>query len=133
MSETHLEQLRKKVEKRNPTLDDHAFCFIMCINDERAFEEAVYYINHLKVPEGFTVDLRTVQGASGMASGYNEAMESSNAKYKIYMHQDVLIVNHNFLYDLLRFFKLPEVGLIGMVGTSRLPEGAIMWKNYTGK
>ena len=130
MTSGRIQQLQKMTKERNAKLDDHAFCFIMCINDERALEEAIYYIQRLDIPEGYTIDLRTVKGASSMAAGYNEAMESSTAKYKIYMHQDVLIVNKMFLHGLLKFFSVEGVGMLGMVGASRIPEGAIMWKNY---
>ena len=36
-----------------------------------------------------------------MTSGYNNAMKKTDAKYKVYLHQDVFILNHNFLMDIL--------------------------------
>ena len=71
------------------SLDENKICFIACVNDERFYEESVYYLNQLVIPEGMTLDLLAVRGASSMASGYQKAMESSDAKYKIYIHQDM--------------------------------------------
>lgn len=62
-----------------------------------------------------------------MAAGYNEAMAATEAKYKVYMHQDVFIVQKDFLYRLLGLFEDETVGMVGMVGATRLPENAIMW------
>ena len=74
------------------------------------------------------MDLLTVKDAVSMASGYQEAMEQSDAKYKIYMHQDVFILNRNFLADVLAVFEDdPEIGMIGMVGYEKMSVDGIMW------
>ena len=73
-------------------MDDKKICFIMCVNDAALMDEAIYYLNRLEVPEGYVTDLLTIEGAPSMAEGYNEGMRSSDAKYKIYLHQDVFII-----------------------------------------
>lgn len=108
-------------------MDAKKICFIMCVNDEQYCQEAVYYINQLKIPEGYTIDVLSVQEAACMTAGYNEAMQASDAKYKVYMHQDVLIVEKDFLYHLLEIFENPKVGMFGMVGVLELPEHGVMW------
>lgn len=63
-----------------------------------------------------------------MASGYNCGMKQSDARYKVYLHQDVFILNRNFIADTLQIFQQNEkIGMIGMVGTKRLPENLCMW------
>lgn len=112
-------------------MDDKLFCFIMCSNDKWYTEECLYYISRLNIPEGYRVDVLTVEDAGSMTSGYNEAMNASPAKYKVYLHQDVFIVNHNFIQDCLDVFtKHPEVGMIGNVGNALMPENGIMWDSY---
>lgn len=108
-------------------MDAKKICFIMCVNNQQYLQEALYYINRLRVPEGYVVDVLTVEEATGMTLGYNEAMKASDAKYKVYLHQDVMIVERNFLYYLLQIFDNPKVGMFGMVGTLKLPEHAVMW------
>ena len=97
------------------------------MNHERHQREALYYINRLNVPDGYTVEALTVREAHGMAAGYNEAMTASDAKYKVYLHQDVFIVNKNFISDLLDIFREEDIGMAGMVGVPQLPENSIMW------
>ena len=62
-----------------------------------------------------------------MTSGYNQAMKESDAKYKVYLHQDVFIVNQNFIPDILTLFRQKEIGMIGMVGNTEVSESAVMW------
>lgn len=64
-----------------------------------------------------------------MAAGYNEGMHASDAKYKVYLHQDVFIVNKDFIQDFLDVFRQDEtIGMIGMVGAPRLPASGVMWE-----
>lgn len=108
-------------------MDVNKICFIMCVNDEQYMRESAYYISQLDVPEGYAIDILTVQDARCMTAGYNEAMRQSDAKYKVYLHQDVLIVEKDFINHLLRIFENPHIGMIGMVGVPELPEHGVMW------
>lgn len=112
-------------------VDENKICFIACVNDERLYEESVLYLKQLTVPTGMEVELIAVRGAESMTAGYQEAMEASNAKYKIYMHQDVFILNRNILLTLLGIFRQNKhVGMVGVVGAGELPrEMPIWWKS----
>ena len=78
-----------------------------------------------------------------MTAAYQEAMMNSDAKYKIYMHQDVFIVQHDFLDVMVeQFKKKPDYGIFGVVGSSNLTETGAWWEgnrigaicdNHTGK
>ncbi len=109
-------------------MNERQFCFIICTNDDLFLQECLIYINDLYIPESYTIDVITIKEAESMASAYNAAMTSSDAKYKIYMHQDVFILNKYFLINLLHIFELDKnIGMIGMVGAPKLNEDAIMW------
>ena len=109
-------------------MNELKFCFIICTNDEIQLNECLHYINHLTIPEGYEIDLLTITDAASMTQGYQEAMLFSDARYKIYMHHDVFILNKNFLLDLLNIFHAdPQIGLIGMVGYKHVPANGIMW------
>ena len=111
-------------------MDNKQFCFIICCNNPIFLEECLLYIRQLYIPDGYSIDLITISEAESMAEGYQAGMEASNAKYKIYLHQDVFILNRSFLHDTLQIFlKNPAVGMLGMVGTKKLPESAIMWES----
>ena len=85
----------------------------------------------MKVPEGFTTDIIAVREAPSMAAGYNAAMNSCDAKYKVYLHQDVFILNQNFLVDMLVVFESDKkIGMLGMIGGVELPESGIIYNAW---
>lgn len=109
----------------NTIMDAKQIAFIICTNNAQYYDECVRYIQDLYVPENYVTDIICIQEADSMAQGYNAGMKSSNARYKVYLHQDTFILNRNFLYDILDIFKQDEnIGMIGVLGARELPENA---------
>lgn len=112
-------------------MDDKKFCFIICTNSQLYYDECVQYIKRLYIPEGYQVDVLGVTEARCMTAGYNEGVAVTDAKYKIYMHQDVFILYPYFLQSVLDIFALSEeIGMIGMVGAEKMPADGVMWHNH---
>lgn len=110
-------------------MNEKKFCFISCVNNSQYYEECLYYIERLNVPTGYEIEVLSIEDSKSMASGYNEAMNASDAKYKIYLHQDTFIINENFLYDILYTFENnSDIGMIGVVGSKVIPTSAIWWE-----
>lgn len=99
------------------------------MNDELTYRECLKYINSLKIPDGYSIDTILLNDAKSMASGYNEAMKQSDAKYKVYLHQDVFIINKNFIYDIISIFRNSNIGIIGCIGTKCIPISGIWWES----
>lgn len=108
-------------------MDEHKIDFIICVNDDLYEKECVSYLERLKLPENFVRDIVLVKEAKSITSGYNQAMKESEAKYKVYLHQDVFIVYPDFIKEILEIFENPQIGMIGMVGAPSLGETAVMW------
>lgn len=103
-------------------------CFIICTNNPVYAEECIYYIRHLIVPEGMEIDILTVEDARSLTSAYNEAMQCSQAKYKVYLHHDTFIINPYFIRDCLEIFAQDErIGMLGNVGVQSMPRSGVMW------
>lgn len=86
------------------------------------------YLSLLHIPSGYETDLITIENAVSMTAGYNEGMRASDAKYKIYMHQDTFIVEPFFLDQLLRIFRRDKrIGMAGIVGAAQLSTDGVMW------
>lgn len=101
----------------------------MCSNDPLYAGECMYYIDHLRIPDGYRIEVLTIEDARSMTSGYNEGMQYSPAKYKVYLHQDTFIIDPDFIRNCLRIFQSdPQIGMIGNVGAVKLPSSGIMWK-----
>ena len=105
-------------------MDKKKIAFITCVNDEAEYAECRFYLDRLHIPEGYHVDRIEIRGASSLASGYNAGMQSTDARYKVYLHQDVFMINVELINDLLAVFEKDEqIGLVGVIG-SRNPK---MW------
>ena len=110
-------------------MNNKKIAFITCVNDDILYEECLRYISNLVIPEGYEIDTIAIKEATSMTSGYNEAMKSTDAKYKVYLHQDTFIINKNFINDIISIFKLDDsIGIIGMVGSKNIPNNAIWWE-----
>ncbi|AUS95090.1 hypothetical protein CDQ84_03710 [Clostridium thermosuccinogenes] len=111
-------------------MNDKKICFISCVNDHELYREALFYINQLEVPEGYEIECISVENAESMAQGYNEAMKASDAKYKVYLHQDVYIRNRFFIRDIINIFKSDDrIGMIGVIGSKTIPPSGIWWES----
>jgi hypothetical protein len=120
----HLED--RHVGRQGP--DAHAMAFITCVNDQVQYQTCVRYIDGLQIPPGHTVEKIAVLGAKSMAEGYQQAIEASTARYKIYVHQDVYLVHRGLLSELLNLFgTYPRLGMVGVIGTTQLPTTGIWW------
>jgi hypothetical protein len=65
-----------------------------------------------------------------MPECYQTAMESSTARFKIYLHVDTHVVYRGMVSELLHLFQTyPRLGLLGVVGSTRLPPSGIFWYN----
>ena len=110
-------------------MNNRKFAFIICTNNETLIHECLTYISLLYIPDGYTVDTLTITDAPSITSGYNEGMNSSDAKYKIYMHQDVFILNKYLLYDIIDIFNADSnIGMIGIVGYQNVSSTGMMWQ-----
>lgn len=113
---------------------DH-LSFIICSNNMRESEECINFLKKIHIPQGYEIEIIPIYNATSMASGYNEAMKKSNAKYKVYLHQDTFIINPNFIFELLEVFNSdPNIGMIGCIGRRKMPTDGIAADGWnTGK
>ncbi|HEX3047074.1 MAG TPA: glycosyltransferase family protein [Bacillota bacterium] len=110
-------------------IDFHKFTFIYCVNNEHRFQKSWDMVSLLRIPSGYNIEPLIIRGSNSIAGGYNQAMGRSQAKYKIYLHQDVTIVNPDFLGQILYLFKTyPNLGLLGVLGAKHLPANGVWWE-----
>lgn len=111
-------------------MNNKKIAFITCVNDDGMYEECLRYIRNLKIPNGYEIDVISIKEADSITSAYNNAMNSTDAKYKVYLHQDTLIINKNFIGDIIKIFSLDEnIGMIGLTGAKTIPINAKWWES----
>ncbi|MDT8899720.1 glycosyltransferase [Anaeroselena agilis] len=110
-------------------LREDKICFITYVNDAAVYRKCLDHIKGLDVPDDLEVEILALENNSSMAGAYNQAIVMSDAKYKVYLHQDVFIVNKRFIADVLKVFAEPEVGMIGVAGCRLIPANGIWWES----
>lgn len=107
--------------------NESKICFIICADNDVFLQECLLYIGLLEVPGGYEVDVLTLDNVESVAAGYNEAMNYSDAKYKVYLHQNTLIIEKNFIGLFLNIFKKnPQIGMLGVLGAERFSKDGIL-------
>lgn len=105
--------------------------FIICVNDETYYRECLFYLNRLRVPDRFSLEVYAVREADSIFAAYNEAMQKSEAKYKIYMHQDVFLIEQDILVNLLELFEEhPGIGMVGLLGATGVPSNRRFYRAW---
>lgn len=56
--------------------------FIICVNNETYYEECLFYIERLHVPEGFTLEVFPMRRANSIYQGYNQAMKLQKLEWQ---------------------------------------------------
>ena len=103
--------------------DPSKLAVIFCTNDEEYAAECKSYLNYLRLPEGIRGEILEIHDAPGMAAGYNFAMSATDAKVKIYIHHDTLLIDPGLPGKLLHAFRKEEkLGMLGVFGSEILPE-----------
>ena len=105
--------------------------FIVCVNQEMYRDQCVAFINSLNVPTEIEVSITLIHDAGSMTSAYNRAMKASDAKYKVYLHQDVFLINKNFISEFIAIFQAHlEVGLLGVIGSKSIIKNGCYWNAW---
>ncbi|KJS00168.1 MAG: hypothetical protein VR68_07580 [Peptococcaceae bacterium BRH_c4a] len=95
--------------------------FITCVNNHAQYEQCLAHLARLD-KQGFSVEYIPMHNCVSMTSAYNLAMVRTQARYKIYIHQDVHILEPFFLHHINNIFLSdPDIGMIGVLGGRRLP------------
>ena len=108
-------------------MNNNKMSFIIAINDEIVYKKCEFHINNLLVPTDFQIEVIPIRNADYLTKAYNNWMNNSDSKYKVYLHQDVFIINRNFIIDILKVFEKDSIGVIGMCGAKYVPENGIWW------
>ena len=85
----------------------------------------------LHLPAGYEAELFTLTAGKPYAVQANKALTLSDAKYKIYINDDMCLVQPRFFGELLAIFKNAAVGMIGAWGSQSLPvDGNVLSSVY---
>ena len=131
------DEIKRIITDSSKNVDNKKIAIIFCTNDNEMRLECEAYLRTLKVPDDYSLEVIEVVNAKSMTSGYNAAIINTHAKYKLYIHHDVWIIEPNVLLELIQTVqKFDDLKLVGVVGSGNLYigggwfEGENLEKNF---
>ena len=104
-------------------MNENKIAFIICTDDRLYYDECIRYLSDLILPENIQADIISADDNGPIAEQYNRAIEQSDAKYRVYLYQNVFIVNKNYINNIIDIFSgNKDVGMIGVTGCRKLPD-----------
>ena len=108
--------------------DAHLIAYITCVNDEAMYAECQRALAAQVLPAEMAAELVPIRSAESMCAGYNAAQRMTQAKYKLYIHQDCIMQRPDVVARMLAVFdKHPRAGIVGLAGCQHLPETGMWW------
>lgn len=80
---------------------NNKIAFIVYFKDDRLLEEDTFYISKLNIPSDIEVEFFSCTD-DDMYKAYNEAIDCTDAYYKVFLQENVFIVNNSFISDAIR-------------------------------
>lgn len=99
--------------------------FVRDVRDKNA-EECYRAISALHIPKGYSVRLIrwTYRSELGWSQNYAGISHDIPSKYKIFVNPYLLVLREDIIDDFLKIFHSdPDIGVIGLCGSSNLEEG----------
>ena len=101
-------------------MNDKKIAIIFHTTNEFYVEDALESFRRLRVPENFSVEVLPVQDEEKFHA-YNRAMNHSDAKYKIYLDENISTLHKNILLKVIKLFQSDKkIGVIGLSGAIQL-------------
>ena len=105
--------------------------FFVRKSDEALYRTCLESLQALHLPAGYEAELFTLAVGKPYAVQANKALALSDAKYKIYINDDMCLVQPRFFGELLAIFKNAAVGMVGAGGSQSLPvDGNVLSSVY---
>jgi Glycosyltransferase like family len=105
-----------------------AVAFLCCSDDESKLARLEGSIHALEPHPGTDVGLFAVHERESIGRAYNRLLDQAAGwRYKVYVHQDVVLLNRGLVADLLRLFRHRALALVGVAGVRFLPPSYVWW------
>ncbi len=97
-------------------MDDKKIAVIIHKTNDKFCTRLIDSLQNLEVPDNYDVEILPVEGEEKFFA-YDYAMKYSDAKYKIYIDEKVVVLERNILQRIVKNFQSDEkIGIIGVSG-----------------
>ena len=119
------------LQEGNDMKKEKKVAFFVRKSDEALYSTCLESLQALHLPAGYEAELFTLAAGKPYAVQANKALALSDAKYKIYINDDMCLVQPRLFGELLAIFKNTAVGMVGAWGSQSLPvDGNVLSSVY---
>lgn len=112
-------------------MDEKKIAILVQKNQEQHYARCVESLNVLKYPAGYDMEVLPFAGEASYAKQINEILGQTDAKYKIFLSDDICLVSPDFLLQILEVFQDKSIGMVGFLGAQSMPiSGNLMESAY---
>ena len=101
--------------------NEKKFAFLVRKSQAALYASCLKSLQALCLPAGYEAELFTLTAEAPYAAQANRALSLSDAKYKIYINDDLRLVYAHLLEDLPAIFENESIGMVGALGSRSLP------------
>ncbi len=134
------EELRRLLQGQNgareatsgrPLPKEKKIAVLLHKSREGRYEICMESLRNMNWPDGYEAELFVITQDRPYAVQVNEIMTAADAKYKIYINDDLCLVHPQMIEEMLNLFQDDSIGMIGILGSTSLPvSGSVMDSPY---
>ena len=88
-------------------------------------------LERMEWPQGYAVEAFTLDAAKPYAAQVNEILTETDAKYKVYINDEMCVVHPQMVLEMMTIFQDESIGMVGFLGSASLPvSGSVMDSPY---
>ena len=89
--------------------------------DQARYDFCMVSLQNAEWPKGYAVEYFVIDAARPYAAQVNKILAETDAKYKIYINDDVCLVCKQAIREMLAIFQDEEIAMLGIFGSQSLP------------
>jgi hypothetical protein len=102
-------------------MDHKKICVIIHVENAAIASCALESVQALILPEGYLMEILPVEDTDSTVEAYQFGMDSSDAKYKLYIKENTVLLDTQMLDRAIRVFEADaEIGVIGWAGIKKI-------------
>ena len=113
------EELR--VQECRASLDGRKIAVLVRKADQARYDFCMVSLQNAEWPKGYAVEYFMIDAARPYAAQVNKVLAETDAKYKIYINDDVCLVRKQAIKEMLAIFEDEGIAMLGIFGSQSLP------------
>ena len=105
-------------------MNEKGIAILVWKRNEEHYANCIEGLRQLQYPAGYEVQVYTLTEQDTFAKQCNSVLAETDAKYKIYLSDEMRITAPTFVQDMLNIFADGSIGIVGVLGSREMPLSA---------